>query len=402
MMIIEEEEPDLERRRSDWALDEWDEPIEVPAVEPLRHQTRIVKWIVWLTFVLVAGLVIIAGYLGWWYLGQTTPDGEPGQSIAFTVTEVDTLDSLTDRLVEEGFVVDASVFKWYVEKQGGLEITPGFYELPTASHMGNVLARLRTPPGETYFRVTFPEGFTLEQMAERLDESSPRLDAANFLEIATSGELPSPFERPPGVTTLEGLLFPDTYQVSNADNEGQVVDRMIKIMERVADQEDLEAKAAALGRTPYEILVIASMIEKEAKLDEDRAKIARVIYNRLFIGMNLQIDAAVRYGAPDNIPSDQFSRMRQLPGPYNTYLNAGLPPTPIASPGRASIRAALNPAANPPPGDPVCQVLDDPTTGCIYLFYVLINEEGGHAFAVTGEQHQENVNRAASLGLLDG
>ena len=397
MSLVEDE--DLDRRRSDWAVDEWDEVVEVPAVEPLRQQTRIVKWVVWASFVIVVGLVLVAGYVGWWYLGQTAPEGEPGAPVAFNVTELDTLDTLTDRLVVEGFVEDASVFKWYVERKGGLEITPGFYQLPVNSHMGNVLARLRTPPDQTYFRVTFPEGFTIEQMAERLAESSPRLDAEPFLETARNGGLPVPFERPAGVTTLEGLLFPDTYQVSNADNEAQVIDRMIKIMERVAQQEDLEERAAELGRTPYEILVIASMIEKEAKLAEDRPKIARVIYNRLFIGMNLQIDAAVRYGAPAGVT--EFSQMRQVPGPYNTYLNGGLPPTPIANPGRASIRAALNPAANPPPGDPVCQVLDDPTQGCIYLFYVLADEQGGHAFAVTAEQHQSNVNAAAAAGLLD-
>jgi UPF0755 protein len=397
--IIEEEEPDLDRRRSDWVLDEWDEVAEVPVVEPLRQQTRIVKWVVWIAFALVVVLVLVAGYVGWWYLGQTTPDGEPGDAVAFNVTETDTLETLTRRLAAEGFIVDESVFAWYVEQKGGLEITPGFYQLPINAHMGNVLARLRTPPDQTYFRVTFPEGFTIAQMAERLAESSPRLNAEAFLETAVGGGLPVPFERPAGVRTLEGLLFPDTYQVSNADNEAQVVDRMIKIMERVADQEDLEAKAALLGRTPYEILIIASMIEKEAKLAVDRPKIARVIYNRLYIGMNLQIDAAVRYGAPPDVT--EFSQMRQIPGPYNTYLNGGLPPTPIANPGRASIRAALNPAPNPPPGDPVCQVLDDPTKDCIYLFYVLANEEGGHAFAVTAEQHQANVDAAAAAGLLD-
>lgn len=398
MSIIEEDEPTLDRRSSDWMVDEWDEVGEVPAVEPLRQQTRIVKWVVWAAFVVVVGLVVVAGYVGWWYLEQTRPDTEPGAAVAFTVTETDTIDTLTTRLASGGFIVDESVFKWYVERKGGLELTPGFYQLPTGAHMGDVLASLRTPPGQTYFRVTFPEGFTIEQMSERLDESSPRLDADAFLDAATSPLVPARF-REPGQASLEGLLFPDTYQVSNADNEAQVVERMISIMERVADQEDLEERAAALGRTPYEILTIASMIEKEAKLDEDRAKISRVIYNRLLIGMNLEIDAAVRYGAPEGVTD--FPTMRQTPGPYNVYLNPGLPPTPIANPGRASIRAALNPAPNPPPGDPICQALDDPTQNCLYLFYVLINEEGGHAFAATGEQHQENVNRAAALGLLD-
>jgi UPF0755 protein len=234
-------------------------------------------------------------------------------------------------------------------------------------------------------------------MAERLDESSPRLDADDFLAAANGGGIPVPFVRPPGIDTLEGMLFPDTYQVSNADNEAQVVERMISIMERVADQEDLEAGAAERNLTPYQILTIASIIEKEAKLDVDRAKIARVIYNRLYIGMNLQIDATLLYGQPSGSSPSALAR---IPGPYNTYLNPGLPPTPISNPGRASIRAALNPAPNPPPGDPVCQVLPDPTKGCIYLFYVLANEQGGHVFAVTGEQHEANVRAARAAGLL--
>ena len=147
--------------------------------------------------------------------------------------------------------------------------------------------------------------------------------------------------------------------------------------------------------TPYQILIIASMIEREAKTDADRPKIARVIYNRLAKGMPLAIDAAVRYGTeqagvdPDSIPFDQ---QRETPGPYNTYLNQGLPPTPIANPGRASIRAALNPAANPSVGDPLCADLPQ-GVACEYLYYVLADEDGNHAFAVTPEQHEANVAR---------
>jgi UPF0755 protein len=288
------------------------------------------------------------------------------------------------------------VFTWYVDRNGGVEIVPGYYQLRHNDHMGNVLARLRTPPDQTFQRVTFPEGFTVQQMAERLAEEQPRLTVDGFLAAANSPEVRSTF-RPTGVTSLEGLLFPDTYQVSNADNEGQVVERMVTLMERVAGQEDIEGIAASMGRSPYEILIIASIIEKEAKLDVDRPKIARVIYNRLFIPMPLQIDATVYYGQDRSIP---FPELRQIDTPYNTYLHEGLPPTPIANPGRASIRAALHPAPNPPAGDPLCQVLEDPTSGCAYLYYVLANEQGGHAFAVTAEQHQANVDAAAAAGLL--
>ena len=131
------------------------------------------------------------------------------------------------------------------------------------------------------------------------------------------------------------------------------------------------------------------MIEKEAKLDEDRAKIARVIYNRLFIGMNLQIDATLLYGRPHGIP---FAELRQqIAGPYNTYLNPGLPPTPIANPGRASIRAALNPAPNPPSGDPICQVLRRSDPG-VHLPLLRARQRGrwpcvrGHARAARGQR----------------
>ena len=389
-------EPGYDRRAAGWEPDEWDEVGEVPAVERLPGQSRIVKWTVWGAFTLVTVLIVIAGWVGWWYLERTSPDGDLGEPIEFIVRDGDTLDSVAGRLEREGFVEDASVFTWYVGQQGGLEIVPGYYELRAGDHIGNVLGRLRTPPAETYESVTFPEGFTIQQMAERLASEQPRLTVAGFLGAANDPAVGSAL-RPEGVTSLEGLLFPDTYQVSNADNEAQVVERMVGLMERVAEQEDLAEGAAAVGRTPYEILVIASMIEEEAKLDEDRAKIARVIYNRLYVQMPLQIDATLLYGQPRG---SSPSALADVDGPYNTYLRTGLPPTPITNPGRASIRAALNPAQNPPPGDPVCQALPDPTQGCIYLFYVLANEEGGHAFAVTAEQHQANVDAAAAAGLL--
>jgi UPF0755 protein len=202
------------------------------------------------------------------------------------------------------------------------------------------------------------------------------------------------------VTSLEGLLFPDTYQVSNSENEAQVVESMVSLMERVGRQEDLEANAAALGYTPYQILIIASLIEREAKLPEDRAKIARVIYNRLgpFSPYpELQIDATLLYNQD---PALSIGELRQIDTPYNTYLHAGLPPTPIANPGRASIHAALHPAPNPPPSDPICLELPD-KTNCPLYFYVLANEDGGHAFAVTLEQHERNVAAARAAGLLD-
>lgn len=393
-------DPDDDRWRSDWATDEWDEVAEVTAVEPLRGQNRILKWTVWAALAVVTVVVLAVGYGGWQYLDVIDAGDGPKEPVEFTVADDDTLASVADRLQTAGLVVDAEAFVEYVADHGGLELSPGYYQLLTNAHMGDVQAGLRRSPADTYRRITFPEGFTLEQIAARLAAEQPSLSAAAFLEAAESAVIPDAYERPAGVTSAEGLLFPDTYQVSNADNEAQVVERMIGLMERVAiTQEDLIEGAAPLARTPYEVLIVASIIEKEAKLDADRPKIARVIYNRLFLGMPLQVDATVYYGQDRSIP---FPELRQIDTPYNTYLHTGLPPTPIANPGRASIQAALHPSPSPPPpSDEACRTLPDPTSGCMYLYYVLANEQGGHVFATTGEQHQANVDAAAAAGLLD-
>ena len=392
-------DPDDDRWYSDWSVDEWDEIAEVVAVEPLRSQNRVVKWAVWTSFAVVTVLILVVGYVGWWYLGRVQPaESLDAESVQFTVDTSDTVESVAARLQAAGVVEDASVFTWYADQKGGLELVPGYYQLPANAHIGDVLAGLRTPPGETYRKVTFPEGFTVAQMAARLADEQPRLDADQFIAATAAAIVPDAYQRPPDITSLEGLLFPDTYQISNADNEAQVIERMVGLMERVAvNQEGLVEIAPDYGITPYQALIVASMIEKEAKLDVDRPKIARVIYNRLYMGMELQIDATLFYGQP---PGTEFGDVRYVDSPYNTYERKGLPPTPIANPGRASIDAALHPAPNPSPGDPICQGLPDPTVYCLYVYYVLATAEGGHAFAATIEQHEANIAAARAAGLL--
>ncbi|MGH9134438.1 MAG: endolytic transglycosylase MltG [Ilumatobacteraceae bacterium] len=383
---------------TDWEVDPWDSPAASGSVERLRRETRTVKWVVWSLILVTVVLVLVAGRVGWWYIAQINPEGAPGEPVNFTVGEGETVETLSERLEAEGIIVSASVFRWYVDDKGGLELTPGYYQLRPGDHIGNIVGTLRTPPALTYTKVTFPEGFTVAQMATRLDESAERMTAADFL-AATNDSSVVVSLRPAGVTSLEGLLFPDTYEVSNSENEAQVVERMIELMERVGRQEDLETRSAELGYTPYQILVIASMIEREAKVPEDRAKIARVIYNRLGPFSQypeLQIDATLRYGQD---PELSISELRQIDSPYNTYMYRGLPPTPIANPGRASIHAALNPAPNPPPADPICAALPDPTN-CPLYFYVLADADGRHAFASTLEQHEANVAAARAAGLI--
>lgn len=387
---------DDDASRVRWERDSWDRPDEVPVVESSPGRGPVARWFVWGVMWAIVGGVIAAGMTGWWLLERMAVEAESAEPVDFTVEADDDLTAVAARLESEGLVADADVFIWYAGQQEEFELEPGFYRIPTGAHVGDVLGTLRTPPSETYQRVTFPEGFTVAQIAGRLDERISTMSADEFIDLSADPTRRVPW-RPSDISSLEGLLFPDTYQISNADNEGQVIERMIELMERVALQEELVAGAERLGLTPYEVLTVASMIEREAKVDADRARIARVIYNRLALGWNLEIDATLFYGAE---PGSTFSELRAIDSPYNTYERSGLPPTPIANPGRASIRAALNPAPNPASGDAICSVLEDPTVGCVYLFYVLADADGSHAFAVTLEQHEANVADARAAGLL--
>lgn len=341
----------------------------------------------------VVALLLVLGAVGLWYLHQVNPSGGPGVAVNFTVNEGDTLESVSKRLEDGDFITNGGVFRWYVARKGGLELVPGYYLIKPRDHIGNIRKVLATPPSQTFVKVTFPEGFTVDQMGERLASLSPHLSAERFVEVARAGEVRSIFQ-PAGESSLEGLLFPDTYQVSGEQSETQVIKTMIALMERVGRQEELADAPTKVGVSPYRALVVASLIEREAKVDADRAKIARVIYNRMASGMKLQIDASLYYGAPAGA---QFSDLKARDTPYNTYLYKGLPPTPIANPGRASIKAALNPAANPSVSDPICKNVPKP---CRYLFYVVSDANGAHEFAATLEQHEQNVAKAREAGLL--
>jgi UPF0755 protein len=247
--------------------------------------------------------------------------------------------------------------------------------------------------------VVFPEGFTVAQIAQRLARDVPNMDAAGVVAALDDGTLPAPW-RPDGVTSYEGLLFPALYEVAAYEDERSVVDRMLNEMRNRTLRLDIEAGAARLGVTPYEVLIVASLIEREVKVADERALVSRVIYNRLALDMELQIDAALFYGAPAGAT---FSEVRDADSPYNLYRRKGLPPTPIASPGEAAIVAALNPAADPAESDQICtsrtaaQRRSEP---CRYLFYVLADAEGRHAFSATYEQHQVRVDEARAAGIL--
>ena len=382
---------------NDWHADPWDDVSAVPehATEELRPGFDYLRGPVRMVVTMVVATVLLLGAAGWWTIHQLNPSGDPGAAVNFTINEGDTMSSVASRLDADGIISNATLFRWYASTRGDISLVPGYYALKPGDNAGNIIEALSTPPAQTFVSVTFPEGMTIAQMGERLSTKLTFMSREDFVAAANDGSIVSDL-LPKGVTSLEGLLFPDTYQVSGDGSEARVVSTMAGMMQRVARQVDLKSGAKIRGFSQYQILIIASLIEREAKVPEDRAKIAQVIYNRLAEKMKLEIDASVKYGLD---PSMSWTDMKATDHPYNTYIYPGLPPTPIANPGRASIQAALAPAGAPSKTDEACIGLPAGEK-CRYLYYVLADKTGRHVFATTYEQHLANIEKSRAAGVL--
>jgi UPF0755 protein len=218
---------------------------------------------------------------------------------------------------------------------------------------GGKKATPTVPVAPPALKIVFPEGFTRAQMAERIGavdgiakerrKVNPRLSARAYLKATASSKIPGKFAGDRERRALEGFLFPATYEFEPTTTSRQLINRQLESFQRNWAKVDL-GYAKSKHLTSYDVLIIASMIEKEVIAPEERALVAAVIYNRLHNGMALQIDATTRYGL--NIPPNESLTNSQLNSlnPYNTRKVAGLPPTPIANPGLASIQAAAHPA----------------------------------------------------------
>ncbi len=221
---------------------------------------------------------------------------------------------------------------------------------------------------------TVPEGFTTAQVADLL-AAKGLISKEKFYAVVAGEDLPYAFiqDVPEGDKRLEGYLFPDTYQMMRGDSEGSVVNMMLKRFEIEMDDLDYPAQAEMAGVTLHQAVTIASLVEREARIDEERPVIAGVIYNRMDRSMPLQLCATVQYALGVNKPELYYKDL-EIDSPYNTYLIQGLPPGPIAMPGRTSLLAAVHPARTD------------------YLYYV-VKPDGAHAFATTLEEHEANIER---------
>ncbi|HZD80183.1 MAG TPA: endolytic transglycosylase MltG, partial [Actinomycetota bacterium] len=293
-----------------------------------------------LAFLIVAGLVVAAGVR---YYSWCEDASGPQRRITFTVAEGASGGQIVDALHEHGVLRCGLVSKWLLRRSGKADaIRAGTYTLTTNMTPDDAFTALtKAPPAAPTVDLTIPEGYRLTQIAERVQQVL-HVPAQRFETNAGSGTWSLPPYLPKG-KPLEGFLFPDTYRfLKKGTTPKAVIHTMLRnFRKRVSDLP--WSNAQKLGVTPYQVVTIASMIEKEARVEQDRPLIAAVIYNRLAKDMPLGIDATVAYIDPD--PSNGLTASDFLiDSPYNTRLHTGLPPTPIASPGLPSLQAALNPA----------------------------------------------------------
>ncbi len=332
----------------------------------------------------LAVLLMLGLGTGLWVLRQVNPGGGPGEKVAVDIVPGTSVGGVANQLEDDGVITSAGIFRLYLKATGGAgSIQAGEYDLRKNLSMGDVRAALRRGPSIKFQKLTVPEALTLEKIADRVGEL-PGRSRDKFLSAARSGEVRSKYQ-PPESTNLEGLLFPDTYLLTDKDDETAIVRRLVSRFDQVADEVRLGSPAAASADRPnglsaYQLIVAASLVESEAKVKEDRTLIASVISNRLEKGMKLQIDATVLYaiGHKDRV----LYKDLEVDSPYNTYKIDGLPPTPISAAGRASLEAMLRPAATD------------------YLYYVLSDKNGKHAFAATSAEFEALKNEARRKGLL--
>lgn len=291
----------------------------------------------------------------------------PSRPVSIDIPTGATASQVGDILQQAEVVRSSLAFRIAADLRGlGQSLQAGGYDLLTNMTVPEALDVLEGGPLTETVSLTIPEGLELPEVAGLAAEALG-VEPQTFQEAATSGRFTLPPYLPEDSDTVEGFLFPKTYEFPMEVREPQVIGRLLAQFEAEASTLDW-GRAEELGLTPYEVVVVASLIEREARAPEDRSKVSAVIHNRLREGMALQIDATVQYALPEEnrlLTEEDY----EYDSPYNTYLHSGLPPTPIANPGLASLEAALNPA----PQD--------------YLYFLVVDPDtGAHQFAETYEE----------------
>ncbi len=296
------------------------------------------------------------------------------EEVIINVPSGASLSTVGNELYEKG-VIRSKIWFRYNGKEIARNIKPGNYKIGPDLQIDDIYEIIQKGEQEHQIKVTFPEGFILYQFAEEIEAKG--LGSKDEFIKATNDYFSSKgfdFDTTSLYFNMEGYLFPDTYNFTEDQSMDEIVSKLASTMDKIFTDE-YKKRAEEMGFSLHEILTIASLIERESYNDSERKTVSGVIYNRLKNKMLLQIDASVIYGIGEG--KEHMTRVYyadlEKDNPYNTYKNIGLPPGPIASPGKSSIEAALYPEEHD------------------YLYYVL--GDNGHVFAKTYNEHLVNVNK---------
>jgi len=313
-------------------------------------------------------LVVVVPAVGVWSIFlRSESDVAAGDPVTVEIPRGSGTAAIARILADAGVIENSSYFRLRARYEGiDQDLKPGVYELTTGMPYTDVVERLKKGIPVEYTDVTIPEGLTVKQIAARLEKDAG-IPAAEFLQIATTQAASFAPTRPYLADvkngTLEGYLFPKRYRIVKGSTARDVVELMLKQFDTEMSGVDLTF-AQSKSLTKHDVVIIASMVEREAQVAAERPLVASVIYNRLKQGMPLQIDATVKYLLPEGTTRVLYADL-EIDSPYNTYKYPGLPIGPIASPGLDALKAAAAPADTK------------------YLYYVLTGEDGSHTFAET-------------------
>jgi len=293
----------------------------------------------------------------------------PAAQTQVIVPQGATFSEVARQLAEAGVIDNVFVFRILARMRGQeAAVRAGEYRFPPHQTQDDVLRTLVSQGAQVAAWVTVPEGFTSREIAQRLQEAG----------VGTAAEFERAFARDTTVVdgtrtrSMEGFLFPSTYLLALGASPKQVEDAMTSQFFANLPHDAAE-RARQLHVSVPQAVTVASLVEREAKAEADRPLIAGVIYNRLRLNVPLEVDATIEYALPEHKRELTYADLK-IESPYNTYLHAGLPPTPIANPGRPSMEAALHPSKTE------------------FLYYVYCGN-GRHVFAKTLAEHQANVAR---------
>jgi UPF0755 protein len=341
-------------------------PERVPQLQKRSRRARS-QFVIFLNFMMtLAVFACVVAIAGFYYSFSVFHAPGPLQTNAnFMVRNGAGPSEIASNLERNGLISDGRIFrlmsKTYLDN--GDTLKAGEYEIKAGASMSDILELLRSGKSILY-SVTLPEGLTVKQMFDRL-AADPVLE----------GDLPE-------TLPAEGSLRPDTYKFSRGTKRQEIVDQMLDAQKKLIDQIWEKRSPDLFLKTKEQFVVLASIVEKETGKDDERAHVASVFLNRLQKGMRLQSDPTIVYGlfGGEGKPSDRpiYQSDLQKQTPYNTYVIKGLPPGPIANPGRAALEAVANPWRT-----------ND--------LYFVADGTGGHAFAATLEEHNANVKRWRKL-----